>query len=348
MRRSSHHTRRSWILAVFLASFSSFANAQVTQPTPQPGAPTSTSPGNVRGRVVLPNGAFLSERVRVSLETFRGDQLIAFTDNQGQFQFTGLPPGSYQVVIEGDKSRFETTTQNVEVLRGGPSVLSIVLREKSSSNEPKPSAKAVSAGELDPAIPAKAKKEFERASKASGEGESEEAIAHLRKAIALYPGYLMAHNNLGSRLLAQGKLDEAEQEFRRAIELDPKAFNPRLNLGITLVQQQRFAEAARTLEQALSLQSDSPSARLYLGLAFGSLDDLDGAERELKAAHSLGGPAYALALFNLGVVYQRRHEPQEAIKMFETYLREAPNAANAAQVKKLIETLRDQGRMNQE
>lgn len=336
----SQHFRRLCLLGVLLVVCASTATAQGTQPTPQPGALTTTSPGSIRGRVVLPNGAFLSERTRISLATFRGDQVMAFTDNQGQFQFTALPPGSYQLVIEGDKNRFETTTQDVEVLRGAPAVLTIVLKEKTSFNETKAAPRSVSTGELDPAIPTQAKKEFERASKASSEGKSEEAVTHLRKAIALYPGYLMAHNNLGSRLLAQGELSEAEAEFRRATEIDPKAFNPRLNLGITLVQRQRFAEAAKALEQALSLQPDSPSARLYLGLALGSLDDLEGSERELRAAHKLGGPAYAVALFNLGVVYQRRGDRQDAIKMFETYLREAPNAANAVEVKKLIDMLR--------
>jgi tetratricopeptide (TPR) repeat protein len=282
------------------------------------------------------------------VETFRGDSLTTFTDSQGQFQFSGLPPGSYQVVVEGDKDRFETTVQTIEVLRGAPSVLNIVLREKNPTTDPKPPANAVSTGELDVDIPSKAKKEFERAIKANKEGKVDEAIAHLRKAIALYPNYLMAHNDLGTRFLGQGKLDEAEHEFVRAIELDPKAFNPLLNLGITFVQGQRFTEAAKTLQQALSLQPDSPSARLYLGLALGSLDDLTGAERELKKAHDFGGPAYAVALFNLGVVYQRRGERQEAIKMFETYLREAPNSPNAAAVKQLIDTLRLKARVNPE
>jgi tetratricopeptide (TPR) repeat protein len=117
-----------------------------------------------------------------------------------------------------------------------------------------------------------------------------------------------------------------------------------LNLGIVLVQQQRFSEAAQTLEKAISLQPDSPSARLYAGLALGSLNDLAGAERELKTAHNLGGPAFAVALFNLGVVYQRRGERQAALEMFEGYIREAPKASNVAHVKKLIETLRQADR----
>jgi tetratricopeptide (TPR) repeat protein len=302
-------------------------------------AAVAAQAGSINGNVVLPNGAFLNERARITLQTDRGIKSSVYTDSQGRFQFNGLPPTVYEIVVEADGDRFEIARATVEVFPGGPSILHVNLKEKKPSR-PTSSATAVSTGELDPAVPTQAKREFERASDAIKSGRTEDAIGHLRNAIALYPAYLMAHNDLGAQLLAQGKLDEAAAEFRRAIQIDSKAFNPRLNLGIVLVQQHLFSDAAETLKAALALQPNSPAAILYHGLALEGTNDLNGAERELKTAHDLGGAAYAVALFHLGQIYVNKGEREQARKAFESYLQEAPSGPNAAEARKMIGILR--------
>lgn len=295
--------------------------------------------GSIRGNVLLPNGGFLNERARISLKTDRGVKSNVYTDEQGHFQFSGLTPTIYEIIVEPDGDRFEVARVTVEVFPNQPALVNVSLKEKKPKDSTS-SATAVSLGELDSAIPPQAKKEFDRASEASKSGKTEEAIGHLRKAIALYPAYLMAHNDLGAQLLAQGKLDDAATEFRRAIQIDSKAFNPYLNLGIVLVQQQQFSEAAETLKTALTLRPNSPAAILYHGLALEGTNDLNGAERELKTAHDLGGPAYAVALFHLGQIYMNKGEREQARKAFEGYLSEAPSGPNAAQARKMIGILR--------
>jgi Flp pilus assembly protein TadD len=295
--------------------------------------------GRITGNVVLPNGSFLNERARVKLQTDHGVKSDVFTDDQGRFQFNSLVPTVYTIIVEADRNRFEIATATVEVFPNAPVLLTITLAEKKADGSKK-AAGTVSAGELNAAVPPKAKKEFERATEASREGKTDEAIAHLKKAIELYPGFLMAHNDLGTQLLAKSRFDEAENEFRRAIELDPSAFNPRLNLGILLVEQHRFSEATEALKQAISLDGNSPAARLYDGVALAGLNNLDAAVQELKAAHELGGATYALALFHLGEVYLNKNDREQARKAFESYLREAPNAANAAEVRQLMATIR--------
>jgi Flp pilus assembly protein TadD len=299
----------------------------------------SAQGGTIRGRLLLPGGYTLNEATRISLETGRGVKATVFTDNQGQFIFPGLTPGNYQVIIEGDRVRFETTTTNVEVFPNAPSLLNIVLREKKGS-QVKNADNSVSVAELNAAVPAKAKKEFERASIAAAEGKTTQAITHLRQAIAIYPGYLMAHNDLGAQLLGQGKLGEAAEELRRALEIDPKAFNPHLNLGIVLVQQKNFSEAAAILKVTVSLNAGSPAARLYNGLALQGLKDLEGAEREFKSAYELGGPGYIKALFHLGQVYMSMADRQKAVAAFRSYLRAAPDGPNARQARTLLGTLK--------
>lgn len=288
----------------------------------------------------MPDGAFLSQSAKITLLNFRDTIATAYTDSQGQFTFSNLAAGNYVLEVEADRQRFEVVNESVQVFRGAPSVVTIPLRVKASTETRMSGSKTVSVGELDPNVPKAAKREFERGSQASNEGKIEEAIAHLRKATALYPNFLQARNDLGTQLLAQGKLDEAAEELRKAVSLSESAFNPALNLGIVLVHQQRFSEAAGILGRAISLEPNSPAARLYSGLAAMGLGDLDAAEKDLKAASTIGGSQFALALFHLGRLYMSKGDRESALNAFQLYLKEVPNAANAEEVRKSIAMLR--------
>jgi Flp pilus assembly protein TadD len=298
--------------------------------------------GNIRGRILLPNGAPVNETVKLTLQSFDGSQLIIYTDMDGQFELGRVKSGNYTIEAEADRQRFDPVTQSVQVF-SGTAVVTVTLKEKAAAARPTPPANSgptVSAGELEQKVPGKARKEFERATTAFAAGRREEAIERLRKAVEIYPDYLMARNDLGAQLMAAGRLEEAAEHLRHAVRVAPRAFNPLLNLGILLVRRQEFAEAARVLEESISLNPRSASARLHAGIAYGALRDHERAERELKAAYEMGGAEYAVALFHLGQSYLGRGERALAVQSFEAYLGAAPNAANADQARALIKALR--------
>ena len=317
--------------------FAGFVSAQTL--LPRPAAPSSNSQGSIRGPVVMPDGSPVGDAVKVSLKVPRGDRALIYTDHQGRFELGNLAAGEYTVEVEADRNpRFDISTEKVFVYRNAPVFVTISLKEKQADN--RRADKTVSVGMLDQNVPSAAKREFDKATHLAKEGKTVESLAAYRRAIAIYPNYLMARNDLGTQLLGQGKLNEAESEFRSALTIDPKAFNPTLNLGIVLVHLQRFGEAAEALRSAVSLQSNSAATRFYLGLALMGQDDLDGAQKEFIAAHELGGTAISMALFRLGQVYLKKGERALALQAFEAYLREAPGAANAAQARTLVGVLR--------
>lgn len=88
---------------------------------------------------------------------------------------------------------------------------------------------AVSA--LDLAAPAKAISEFNRATGLLRGQHSEEAIAHLQKAIADYPKFISAHNYLGLAYLDADDVRRAQSEFEIAANLDDKFPGSFVNLG---------------------------------------------------------------------------------------------------------------------
>lgn len=322
--------------AVFCLAASAFAQRDRERSSRNP--TDGSSYGSIRGRIVMSNGNFVAEEIKVTLMNARETVSVVYTYNQGQFEFRGLSPGNFILEVEGDRQRYETRTEAVQVYKGTPTVVTIPLKEKESPGVR--TASSVSVSELDRSIPAEARKEFEKASKASGEGKTEEVVTHLRRAVSIYPRFVMAYNDLGAQLLAQGKLDEAAEELATAVRLDEKAFNPALNLGIVLVHQHRFAEAAVILGKANSLEANSPSARLYSGLASMGLGNLEAAERDFKAAYAFGGSKFAVAHFHLGQLYLSRGDKEAALNSFQTYLKEVPDAVNGEQVRKTIAMLR--------
>ena len=325
------------LLALLL---SAAAAAQTGRRVTAPASPVAE--GVIRGRVLLADGRPVTQAIKVTLKVMTGDYNVAYTDQQGQFEFNNLNPGSYTVEAEADREReLETATERVQIVRNAPALVTLVLRGKGGDGAgARRPAGVVSAGELDRAVPPKAAAEFERASRAAHDGKTAEAVAHLEKAVSIHPDYLMAQNDLGTQLLALGRLEEAEEHLRKAVGLDAKAFNPRLNLTIVLAERRRYPEAAEAAEQALQLNPASPAAHLYAGLAHAGLEDFERAEKELTAAYTLGGAPFALAQFHLGQLYLNRGERALALKAFETYLRDMPDAANAEQVKRVIGVLR--------
>lgn len=295
--------------------------------------------GSIRGRIMLPDGNYVNTNVKVTLQTLRDTIVTIYTDGQGQFEFPDLNPGNYQIEVDPtDREKFDVSSESVQVFKGMPSVVTLTLKPRDAPKR-KASAGTVSLAELGRDVPSKARKEFEKASEASRKGQTDEAIAHLRNAIAIWPQFVVAHNDLGAQLLSQGKLAEAAEVLQRAVSLDATAFNPALNYGIVLVHLHRFAEAKDSLNNALKIQPSSAAARLYSGMALQGLGSIEDAARELKAAYETGGADFAIALFHLGEVYSNENRAL-AREYFENYLTVVPNAANAEQVRRMIAILR--------
>ena len=327
-------------IAVLIGSVNTVFGQGEPAELPRSREPDKSALGSIRGRLLLPGGGYVNANVKVTLQTMRDVIVTIYTDSQGQFEFSELIPGSYQIEVDPtDRENFDVSSEAVQVFRGAPSVVAFTLKARAKSVV-KPASRTVSLSELTRDVPSKAKKEFEKASNAAERGLAEEAISHLRKAIEIHPGFAIAYNDLGVQLLSLGRLNEAREALQRALELDSNSFNSALNLGIVYVHLHQFPHANEVLKKALALAPNSAAARLYAGLAHKGLGNSQLAERELKIAHDLGGVKYALALFYLGQLHLGHGNRSLALQYFEQYLTDVPDAVNADQVRQLIAVLR--------
>lgn len=318
-----------------------------SQDVPFP-SPTRTSPaaemnlGTIMGTVTLPSGHPVNSGVRITLSTMNDPGMLVYTDNNGGFSFSRLRSGNYTVSASADGNLYDAVTEQVFLPRGGRANVRMALRAKGGAIG-QPRASVVSLEELSQKVPDAAKKEYEKAVKLANEGSSRQAIDGYKKAIAIWPEYLKARNDLGVQYLNLRQLLEAAEQFEAAIDINPRAFNPHLNLGIVLVKQKNYSGALERLTGAVSIDSSQPAAHLYIGIASLEIDELAQAERELKAALALGGPEYSVAHYYLGLVRMKTGERDGAMLELQTYLDTAPKGEEAERARQFLEKLKQTG-----
>jgi len=310
------------------------------RPAPGPGAALH----QIRGRIYLPSGAPAEERFRVTLRTF-GQSVVneTFTDSLGNFEFRGVPNGTYEIVV-WETDRYATEIERIEVFSRAARVFTqnIFLREKERVVSERPAAEAVSVARLTEAIPKEARKEYEKGAKESRKGNPQKAIAHFQRALALHPRYVQALNDLGVQYLRLNDLAQARAAFQQAIEVDPQAPHPHVNLGFIALLQRDYEAALAHLQRAITLDPTNWSARMLCGIAFMQTGDEQRAESELQKALSLGSPpAASIVRLHLANLFLRRGEYARALEQSERYLEEVPNAPNAAEVRERVKKLRE-------
>ncbi|MEP6494250.1 MAG: BTAD domain-containing putative transcriptional regulator [bacterium] len=127
------------------------------------------------------------------------------------------------------------------------------------------------------------------------------AASEFEKAIALDPGYGLAHQRYGLFLMYQGRLDEAQAVLERARGLDPLAASASMNLGRVHLSAHRPDKAVPLLLAAVELSPRLALAHEQLGYAYLQLGQQENALRAFRQAATSSGVrgsarlAYALA-----------------------------------------------------
>lgn len=294
------------------------------------------------GNVYFPSGQRVDKLVRVRLNTMTRGDITSMTDDNGDFTFRRLGPGSYTVVIDGEKE-YEPVMQQVNIIqpnRGAGSTgqtymvqIRLRLRETSAF---KPGVLSAEFASVPPPALAFYKKALEQAQA----GNNKAAIEQLNQAISEYPSFMLAFNELGVRYLQLGQLEKANESLQSALKIAPDAFAPLMNHGIVLVLLKKFKEAEPELRSALNNNEESAVGHYYLGRALAYLNRFDEAEKELTRAVTLGGDEVKEAHRYLAGVYNARGDSLRAIAELETYLRLTPTSPDAEHLRQLIRQLR--------
>lgn len=179
----------------------------------------------------------------------------------------------------------------------------------------------VTAAEL--SIPAKARKEFDRALEALGKQDFARARRELSKAVAIDPAFSGAYNNMAVACARLGDQACEREALEKAIGLDNHFELAYVNRARMSLANSDFADAEKALERAATLEPKDGAVMVlmaYSRLMQGRLDDTISISQR---AHNSGQP-HAFAHRVAARAYERQNQFGRAIAELEVFLKENP------------------------
>ena len=296
----------------------------------------------IDARLQSTSGRVGNMRVRLLRNSGMQPVYDSITRTEGQVRFTNLTADDY-IIETFETDKFEATMTNVSVFpldrrRPTPIIINVVVDIPLRAT-PAPPSPGVVRADLDLNVPKAAQKHYREGMKALSDKDSTRAISELRAAVEAFPSYYAARVELGRELRLRKQFKEAEDVLTPLREIAPKQAEWRIEYGIVLLEQQRSEESARELREALQLEEPNWAAHLYLGWAL--LEDQPAeAAPHFERALKLDEQKAARAHIALARIAEDAGQRERALTHLDAYLAVAPDAHDAAAVRRLADRLR--------
>lgn len=116
------------------------------------------------------------------------------------------------------------------------------------------------------------------------EGNYQEAVSYLARALQIYPDFSDAWNNMGAALRRSGKDDIAEFSFRKSISLDQYNYSALSNLARYYKQKGKPHKADTFLKRVNNYRARNPYFHYYLSQLYFKGGDLAQSQQFLQAS----------------------------------------------------------------
>ncbi len=260
------------------------------------------------------------------------DVRYGMTDDSGKLTLKPIPVGAHKLRVRADG--FKEVTQPVTAAQKGDVKVALVKTED--------------AAEL----------QFQEAERLS-EIDREKAVAAYRKAINLRPKYAEANLALARVLLAQSNYEAALKAVSEAKRARPAYAEASAVEGRIYVAEEIPDKAIAAFKRAIvEGKNFQPEAHTGLGILYRDRAEAAASENDFeaetenynlaiasfkKAVAQLGGAPDAATIYQfIGLIYEKMKKYDEAIKVYEEFLRVFPDSNEATAVQSFIVQLKKQ------
>lgn len=172
-------------------------------------------------------------------------------------------------------------------------------------------------------IPAKARKEFDRALESLRKQDLKQALEQLNRAIAIYPAFSGAYNNLGVVYARLGEPASEREALEKAIELNDRFRLAYLNWARMSLTNSDFKDAEAALTKAFNLDPSDAAAMVLLAYSQFEQGHWQEAIAASGKAHALEKP-HAFAHRVAARAFEQQRQWDGAVAELKMFLKEDP------------------------
>lgn len=280
----------------------------------------------------VPSG--LTVRIETDEGMSGGEQPV---NASGYFEFLGLKPAHYRLIVNA--SGFQPYQQDVD-LRSVGNRLNINVQLSPARKLHDLSA---TPSRTDGQAPGNARKEYQKASRALGDGKLLEARTHLQKAVQDYPCYARAQTDLAAVLAEEHDLSRSESALKKSVFCDPDYVDAYAALGRLYYDEKRYSDSVSALQEGVRRSPGSWQVYYQLGSSEYGLRDYPQAEQAYLRAESLSSALPAEVHVKLADVYLKEAAYGKAYEEMQAYVRADPNGRFAAELKSVMKRMESDG-----
>ncbi len=193
----------------------------------------------------------------------------------------------------------------------------------------------------DLSIPKEARAEMARSEMAELSGDSDSALRHLERALALHPNYPDALNNLGVHYYRARNYGKSIEYLRKATELSPNSYVAWANLASSVLASGNFKEALSINKRALDLRPADARANMQLGLNFYYIHEYPQAKTYFEKAIKLDPMSASAPQIFLAEIAILENDSTGAERYIRDFLKLHPNSLVAPKLREVLTEVRE-------